>query len=237
MYTFLRVPQKLVTFVYQWRCFHASDICCCSSCLQFRAPSDSKLPRTPRFRQVGTMRLLSSAEDKERNFVAACEAVVGVCHPESLPSSCHWGREISYRHTPDGSSQQIWELFFEERVSAGGSLVHRRVWKLSSLHRNSTMQHRAWIELFLPSCFGWRRRPRAESVVWSATGLDFGEVCLRGSEVEACRAEYQSFMLEQRQQERSSRRSRPDVGNVLAFWPLVPVLASICLMYVLWPMM
>ena len=38
-----------------------------------------------------------------------------------------------------------------------------------------------------------------------------------GSEVEACRAEYQSFMQEQRQLERSSTRSRPDVGDVLSF--------------------
>ena len=39
----------------------------------------------------------------------------------------------------------------------------------------------------------------------------------KGSEVEACRAEYQSFVLEQRQLERSSTRSRPDVGDVLTF--------------------
>ena len=39
----------------------------------------------------------------------------------------------------------------------------------------------------------------------------------RRSEVEACRAEYQSFVQEQRQLERSSTRSRPDVGDVLSF--------------------
>ena len=39
----------------------------------------------------------------------------------------------------------------------------------------------------------------------------------KGSEVEACRAEYQSFVQEQRQLERSSTRSRPDVGDVLSF--------------------
>ena len=39
----------------------------------------------------------------------------------------------------------------------------------------------------------------------------------RGSEVEACRAEYQSFVQEQRQLERSSTRSRPHVGDVLSF--------------------
>ena len=39
----------------------------------------------------------------------------------------------------------------------------------------------------------------------------------KGSEVEACRAEYQSFVQEQRQLERSSARSRPDVGDVLSF--------------------
>ena len=39
----------------------------------------------------------------------------------------------------------------------------------------------------------------------------------RGSKIEACRAEYQSFVQEQRQLERSSTRSRPDVGDVLSF--------------------
>ena len=39
----------------------------------------------------------------------------------------------------------------------------------------------------------------------------------KGSEIQACRAEYQSFVQEQRQLERSSTRSRPDVGDVLSF--------------------
>ena len=40
----------------------------------------------------------------------------------------------------------------------------------------------------------------------------------RGSEVEASRAVYQSFVQEQRQLELSSTRSRPDVGDVLSIW-------------------
>ena len=39
----------------------------------------------------------------------------------------------------------------------------------------------------------------------------------KGSEAEACRAEYQFFVQEQRQLERSFTRSRPDVGDVLSF--------------------
>ena len=39
----------------------------------------------------------------------------------------------------------------------------------------------------------------------------------RESEVEACRAEYQSFVQEQRQLERCSTRSHPDAGSVLSF--------------------
>ena len=39
----------------------------------------------------------------------------------------------------------------------------------------------------------------------------------RGIEVEACRAECQSFVQEQRQLERSSTWSRPDVGDVIWF--------------------
>ena len=41
--------------------------------------------------------------------------------------------------------------------------------------------------------------------------------CIKGSEIEARRAEYQSFVQEQRQLERSSTRSRPNVGDVLSF--------------------
>ena len=39
---------------------------------------------------------------------------------------------------------------------------------------------------------------------------------MKGSEIEACRAEYQSFVQEQRQLERSSTRNRPEVGDVLS---------------------
>ena len=42
-------------------------------------------------------------------------------------------------------------------------------------------------------------------------------VWVKGSEIEACRSEYQSFVQEQRQLERSSTRSRPDIGDVLSF--------------------
>ena len=45
--------------------------------------------------------------------------------------------------------------------------------------------------------------------------LDHGWV--KGSEIEACRSEYQSFVQEQRQLEWSSTRSRPDIGDVLLF--------------------
>ena len=40
---------------------------------------------------------------------------------------------------------------------------------------------------------------------------------IKGSEIEACRSEYHSFLQEQRQLERSSTRSRPDVGDILLF--------------------
>ena len=45
--------------------------------------------------------------------------------------------------------------------------------------------------------------------------LDRGWV--KGSEIEACRSQYQSFVQEQRQLERSSMRRRPDIGDVLSF--------------------
>ena len=40
---------------------------------------------------------------------------------------------------------------------------------------------------------------------------------VRGGEIEACKSEYQSFVQEQRQVERTATRSRPDVGSVLTF--------------------
>ena len=43
---------------------------------------------------------------------------------------------------------------------------------------------------------------------------------LKGSAVEACRAEYQSFMQGQRKMERSSTMSRSNIGNVLVFCSL-----------------
>ena len=40
----------------------------------------------------------------------------------------------------------------------------------------------------------------------------------KGSNVEACKAEFQSFVREQRQLERHSTRKRPEVGNILAYF-------------------
>ena len=40
---------------------------------------------------------------------------------------------------------------------------------------------------------------------------------VRGAELEACKSEYQSLVQEQRQLERTSTRSHPDVGKVLTF--------------------
>ena len=40
---------------------------------------------------------------------------------------------------------------------------------------------------------------------------------IKGKEIEACRAECQSFVQEQRQLERSSTRIRPEVGDILSF--------------------
>ena len=40
----------------------------------------------------------------------------------------------------------------------------------------------------------------------------------KGSNLEACKAEFQSFVREQRQLERHSTRKPPDVGNILAYF-------------------
>ena len=41
--------------------------------------------------------------------------------------------------------------------------------------------------------------------------------CVRGAEMEACKLKYHSFVQEQRQRERNTSRSRPEVGNVVTF--------------------
>ena len=43
------------------------------------------------------------------------------------------------------------------------------------------------------------------------------EEWVRGAEMEACKSEYQSFVQEQKQLERTSTRNHPDVGKVLIF--------------------
>ena len=61
---------------------------------------------------------------------------------------------------------------------------------------------------------------------------------VKGSEAEACRAEYQSSVWEQRQLEWSLTRSRPDVGGVLSFsWTnfVFCALGNTCIKYVSYP--
>ena len=40
----------------------------------------------------------------------------------------------------------------------------------------------------------------------------------KGSKIEACKAEFHSFVREERQLERHSTRKRPDIGNILAYF-------------------
>ena len=82
----------------------------------------------------------------------------------------------------------------------------------------STVAARSKIgQLFLPCNHHWWGQPRAVSSTWSFVGLACGAGWLKGSEIEACRAESLSFVQEQRQVERSSTGSHPDVGDVLLF--------------------
>ena len=46
--------------------------------------------------------------------------------------------------------------------------------------------------------------------------MEFG--WLRGSTVEASKAENHLFVPEQKELERTSTRNRPDVGNILFYW-------------------
>ena len=128
--------------------------------------------------------------------------------------SCHRGGNFSCRHTCDGSSQQ-------DYLKKHFSRKTRQFLEESTYSDPSTVAARSNIGQGL-SCF-------------CPTNLITGDehallqlICLlldgsletgwiRGSKVEACKAEYQSLAQEQRELERSSTKSRSDVGIVLSF--------------------
>ena len=72
-------------------------------------------------------------------------------------------------------------------------------------------------EVHVSTCLCCRAEPCATASAGSSARslLDLGWI--KGSEIEASRAECQSFVQEQRQLERSSTKSRPDIGDVLSF--------------------
>ena len=80
-----------------------------------------------------------------------------------------------------------------------------------------TLCYRTGFKLFLPCNCGWWRRHCSFTAFQQALGRAPGKGWTRGSEIGAYWAEHQSFVQEQRQLERSSTRSRPDVGEVLSF--------------------
>ena len=118
-----------------------------------------------------------------------------------------------------------------------------RCWQLSTrlgVHtwsgNSNVMPVDFWKSLLPPCCRLWLPAQRLDRVwavsvqrssaavtimrhfsCWVFCSMVLERGWVKGSEIEACRSEYQSFVQEQRQLERSSTRSRPDVGDVLSF--------------------
>ena len=75
------------------------------------------------------------------------------------------------------------------------------------------------VKLFLPFCSDWWGGDDHAPFQLFDLLLDglLTKGWVRGGDMEVCKSEYQSFVQEQRLLERTSTRSRPDVGNVLIF--------------------
>ena len=138
--------------------------------------------------------------------------------PKSFAVSCDSWKRLSLWHSRDYCTGKSWESVFTDIVSPWRPSLSGRVCELLTVDRCCEITHKTGYWLLLAgncSWWGWRRSfPTVQQALMD--GL-LKKGWTRGSEVEACRADYQSFVQEQRQPERSSTRSRLDVGDVLSF--------------------
>ena len=95
--------------------------------------------------------------------------------------------------------------------------ITRVVCELFVVDRCFDIAHRTGYELFLLCNCGWLGWHCSFRAFYQVLGWVFGEGWTRGSEVEACRVEYQFFVLERWTLEWSSTSSHPDRGNILSF--------------------
>ena len=136
---------------------------------------------------------------------------------QSFKVSCYCRSRLSVRDTSIGGTQQDWESLFAKGVSTRRPQISGRVHYLCAVHRSCPFQSWTGTKLFLPVIIiGGDDHAPLHLLGLLLDGL-LERGWMKGSEIEACRAEYQTFVPEQRQLERSSTRSRPDIGDVLSF--------------------
>ena len=184
------------------------------TCVLFQLQlSNSRWLRASHVWWIGSVHLLSAAEDQARFFVASCGAVGWLCVAKSLQisSNCWWG--VSGQDTSVSSSQQLSYLKREFQRDPRRFLEEITTFVLSTVAARSKIGQ--GLSCFCPAIIigGDDHGPLHLLDLLLDGLLDRGWV--KGSEIEACRSEYQSFVQEQWQLERSSTRSRP--RDVLSF--------------------
>ena len=132
--------------------------------------------------------------------------------------SCDWWERLSFWHSLNIGAGQSWEPIFVDWVWSNA----RRFLEQFVNCLLSTVASRLLIGQAM-SCFCPANLVCGDNVAPLQLFNNLLDGLLekawtRGlGEIGACRAEYQSFVQEQRQLEHSSTRSNPDIGDVLSF--------------------
>ena len=208
------LPLRLTSFLCLWHtfCFSCQQFCpslvCCQLwvlCLCCLRP----------------FRLLFSSEDQaEQRFVAGW-AMVGVHGSQSFEVCCHWRWSFPCFYPHAINSWESWEFLLKIGVSARQLEFSRRLREPCVVNCCSTVAARSVIGhglscVYLPTMVGGEDHAPRQLFDMLPDGL-LDKDWVKGAEREAGKSEYQSYVQEQRQLERTSVRSRPDVENVLTF--------------------
>ena len=200
-----------------YQCCPVNDTCFCFSCQKFRSFLQCSRSGLSRFWKVGSICILPAAENKKTS---------------SLPLVEQWEENVVPNHSRFPAIDEK-DFLANTRVMAALDKVEGQY-----LQKEFRRDARQFLEGFVNcvlstvasrsvigqglSCFCPAIVVGGDDVVpfqlfnKLMDGL-LKKGCTRGSEFEACRAEYQSFVQEQRQLERSSTRGSPDVGDDLSF--------------------
>ena len=151
------------------------------------------------------------------------------------------GRLHAILHPPNHSTNHSSFAAIDEERFLVGTRINEALEKMSSsyLRKKIRSNARRFLEEF---CSTFLSTVAARSKLGQAVSCFYPEIILggddhsafflhgqlldglvecdwgKGANVKACKAEFESFVWEQRQLERHSTRKRPDVGNILAYF-------------------